>query len=179
MAEGPRQPRRGAGENDWRRRARQPRSPRSHPSPSDYEAPPTRHPVYGGQAHRQNNTAAYAAGFVVVAIVLVVFLFVGLQWATGTGRDTGLGSVVTPTPLSISPSPSASPNVLASPSPAAPLASPSPATQRTYVVKAGDNPGSIARQFGVSAAAVEQANNITNPSSLQIGQTLVIPDAPS
>jgi len=44
-----------------------------------------------------------------------------------------------------------------------------------YVVQEGDTLYSIARAFGVSVETLQQVNNITDPSLLAIGQTLVIP----
>lgn len=59
-----------------------------------------------------------------------------------------------------------------------PTATPTPAPARvTYRLAAGDNPSSVAARFGISTAELLRANNITNPSSLQIGQELVIPGA--
>lgn len=61
-----------------------------------------------------------------------------------------------------------------------PRPSPTPEAPRvTYQIVAGDNPGSIAAKFDVSTAELLRANNITNASSLQIGQTLVIPATPT
>ena len=47
-----------------------------------------------------------------------------------------------------------------------------------YVVKANDTLLSIALEFGTTVAAIQQANGIINPSSLQIGQELIIPLGP-
>ncbi|MBM4423583.1 MAG: LysM peptidoglycan-binding domain-containing protein [Chloroflexi bacterium] len=44
-----------------------------------------------------------------------------------------------------------------------------------YVVQEGDTLYSIAQSFGVSIDSLQQANNITDPSLLAIGQRLVIP----
>lgn len=44
-----------------------------------------------------------------------------------------------------------------------------------YIVKAGDTLSSIAEQLGVSVSALQQANGITDPRSLQIGQQLKVP----
>ena len=48
-------------------------------------------------------------------------------------------------------------------------------TGPTYTVQAGDTLFSIARSFGVTVEALQQANAIADPSLLAIGQTLVIP----
>ncbi len=47
--------------------------------------------------------------------------------------------------------------------------------QRSYVVKKGDNPVAIAREFGVSYSELLRVNGIDDPRRLQIGQTLKIP----
>lgn len=45
----------------------------------------------------------------------------------------------------------------------------------TYTVVKGDNPYSIARKFHVSYQALLEANNIEDPTKIQIGQKLKIP----
>ena len=53
---------------------------------------------------------------------------------------------------------------------------PSPTVgEQTYIVKAGDNPASIAAQFKIKTDDLMAANNIDDPQKLQIGQTLKIP----
>jgi len=125
-----------------------------------------RHPVYGGQARRETQYGPYLIGFVLVVLALAGFLYLGLNWATGQSRVASLVSPPTATPLLI---------VAPVPGP-----SPSPATtqsqsEQTYVVKAGDNPASIALQFRIRTEDLMAANNIQDPSKLQIGQTLKIP----
>ncbi len=44
-----------------------------------------------------------------------------------------------------------------------------------YIVQSGDTLNSIALRFGVSAEDIQNANGITDPNSLAIGQQLVIP----
>jgi LysM repeat protein len=44
-----------------------------------------------------------------------------------------------------------------------------------YVVQPGDTLGSIAARFGVSANALANANGITNPDRIYVGQNLTIP----
>jgi LysM repeat protein len=52
-------------------------------------------------------------------------------------------------------------------------------TRRTtavnYVIKAGDSLSVIAANFGISTSALMQANGITNPNLLTVGQVIVIP----
>lgn len=57
---------------------------------------------------------------------------------------------------------------------------PTPTAERTaegdvYIVQADDIPETIAAQFGITAEELMAANDITDPTSLQIGQELVIP----
>ncbi len=59
--------------------------------------------------------------------------------------------------------------------PPAPLPAAPPAATRTYVVQAGDTILGIASQFGVSSDVLSSLNGITDPGSIQIGQTLNIP----
>jgi len=56
---------------------------------------------------------------------------------------------------------------------------PTPAATTTaegvYIVQEGDYPSSIAEQFGISAEELMEANGITDPTSLMVGQELIIP----
>jgi LysM repeat protein len=124
-----------------------------------------RHRVYGRQAHRDANYPAYVVGFTLIIVILVGFLYVGLNWANDNTRTAGLLAGPTPAPA-VAPSP---PVAQAQPSP-----SPAP-EETTYVVKQGDTPVAIAQQHHVSVDALLRANNITDPRSLQVGQTLRIP----
>jgi lipoprotein NlpD len=45
----------------------------------------------------------------------------------------------------------------------------------TYVVKRGDTLYTIGLKFGISAKAIQEANNISNPDRISPGQELVIP----
>jgi LysM repeat protein len=123
-----------------------------------------RHTVYGSQAHRESRQMPYIVGFVIVVLGLAAFLYVGLNWATGPGRAAALASPPTPTVVPVE---------TPTPEPPSPTA-----VDQTYVVRAGDNPASIAQQFHVKPEDLMAANNIDNPQKLQIGQTLKIP-APS
>jgi tetratricopeptide (TPR) repeat protein len=49
------------------------------------------------------------------------------------------------------------------------------ASHRTHTVKAGETPGMIARQYGVSVQALMAANPRLEPRRLRIGQALIIP----
>lgn len=45
----------------------------------------------------------------------------------------------------------------------------------TYIVRAGDMLSAIAERYSVSVEAIVQANNISNPDALEVGQVLIIP----
>jgi LysM repeat protein len=64
------------------------------------------------------------------------------------------------------------------PVPATPSDTPTPTATPTpiiYVIKKGDTLLAIARQFGVTVAAVQQVNGISDPRRLRIGQEIIIP----
>lgn len=48
-------------------------------------------------------------------------------------------------------------------------------TPATYIVQAGDTLYSIAAKFNITVANLQQANHITDPTTLAVGQRLVIP----
>jgi spore germination protein YaaH len=49
----------------------------------------------------------------------------------------------------------------------------------SYVVQPGDSLWSIAARFGVSVQAIAAANHLASQQMLHVGQTLIIPTAPS
>jgi LysM repeat protein len=52
---------------------------------------------------------------------------------------------------------------------------PTPSAEGVYIVQEGDYPSSIAEQFGISTEELMEANDITDPTSLMVGQELIIP----
>jgi LysM repeat protein len=54
-------------------------------------------------------------------------------------------------------------------------ATPTPSAEGVYIVQEGDYPSSIAEQFGISTEELMEANGITDPTSLAVGQELIIP----
>ncbi|MCB0238340.1 MAG: LysM peptidoglycan-binding domain-containing protein, partial [Anaerolineae bacterium] len=48
-----------------------------------------------------------------------------------------------------------------------------------HVVQRGENLSTIAQSYGISQAALAQANGISNPNLIYVGQRLVIPGAGS
>jgi len=95
----------------------------------------------------------------------------------------GCGQVITaptPTPVATAPVnlPAVTPRPTSTPAPATPATPPTPASTPTPVihkVQAGDTLIDIAKQYGISAEALQEANAILDPQLLQINQELVIP----
>jgi LysM repeat protein len=94
----------------------------------------------------------------------------------------GCGQVITkptPTPAAASVNlPEVTPRPTSTPAPATPAWSPTPASTPTptiYKVKAGDTLIDIAKQYGISVEALQEANAILDPDRLQINQELIIP----
>ena len=70
------------------------------------------------------------------------------------------------------------PRATSTPAPSTPIPTDSPTPTPTpivYVLKAGDSLWSISWEYGVSVEALQEANGITDPRTLQIGQELIIP----
>ena len=57
----------------------------------------------------------------------------------------------------------------------APTDEPPETGEQTYTVQDGDIPETIAAQFGITADQLMAANGITDPTSLQVGDVLIIP----
>jgi membrane-bound lytic murein transglycosylase D len=77
--------------------------------------------------------------------------------------------IVTPTPAGAAPAATAPPAQPAAPAPATVAAS------GGYVVQSGDTLYGIAARFGVSQETLMQANGISDPTQIHVGQQLVIP----
>ncbi len=56
-----------------------------------------------------------------------------------------------------------------------PTSTPSPLTESTYVVKAGDNLFRIGLKYNINWTQIAEANGIVNPNQLKVGQELKIP----
>ncbi|MEK1828690.1 LysM peptidoglycan-binding domain-containing protein [Priestia megaterium] len=73
------------------------------------------------------------------------------------------------------PNPSPSPTPTPTPNP-----SPSEPGTKTYTIKQGDTLYSIAQKYGITVQALQEANKgLSDPLTLQVGKTIVIPSATS
>lgn len=97
---------------------------------------------------------------------------------------TGCGPQITrPTPTLPPPTAPVSlatvtPRATFTPAPSTPIPTNSPTPTPTpilYVLQPGDSLWSVAWEYGVSVEALQEANDITDPRTLQIGQVLIIP----
>jgi LysM repeat protein len=90
--------------------------------------------------------------------------------ASAIVRANGLANADTifPGQKLIIPSPASAPAPTAAPTVA-------PPQNVTYTVQLGDTLASIGRKFGVAASAILQANGISNPDLIWVGQKLIIP----
>jgi LysM repeat protein len=78
----------------------------------------------------------------------------------------------TPTPTAVVPLPSTPGSIPPTPQPGGSASRPA-----FYVVQLGDTLANIAGRFGLTAASLADANNITNPDLIWVGQKLLIPVA--
>ena len=86
--------------------------------------------------------------------------------ASGTGTPTATRSG------------SATPTASGTAATSTPTTTPTPtatASTTSYTVKQGDTLTSIADQFKTTPDAIQKANNISDPTSMQVGQVLTIP----
>lgn len=109
-----------------------------------------------------------------VGTLLAGLFFAGCGPATPTAvSDTSTPSTPASTDTS-TPAPTDTPT----PAPLTPLPTSTPTITPTpviYVIQQGDNLIAIARQYGVTVEAIQDANGILDPRRLQIGQELLIP----
>jgi LysM repeat protein len=112
----------------------------------------------------------------------VCLLFLGSAALAACGRilqppppTTIAGVPATPTDT---PRPTATRRATFTPVPATPSDTPTPTVTPTpiiYVIQKGDTLIPIARQFGVTVQEIQDANGITDPRRLSIGQEIIIP----
>ncbi|MCM8748784.1 LysM peptidoglycan-binding domain-containing protein [Thermomicrobiaceae bacterium CFH 74404] len=94
--------------------------------------------------------------------------------ATPTPTSPVMLEIVTPTP-GPAVNPSATPTAVPEGNSTPEGSQPSGETPTSYVVQPGDTLFGIAAKFNVDVQALIDANNISDPNTLQAGQVLVIP----
>ena len=97
-------------------------------------------------------------------------IVVALALGVGACSDGGSTSATRPADDALEPEvvvPTPTPNPLLVPTPEV--------LEVTYTVISGDTPGGIASQFGISLDDLLGANDLTEDSVLQVGQTLTVP----
>ncbi len=123
---------------------------------------------------------AFGAAFILVGLIAVAILAAGLLRHQGplSAGPSGV-SGASPTVDQASPSASSPATSTASVPPTiAPTTIPTrthPPLPTTHVVARGETLISIARLYGVTAAAIEKANGIKDPNLITVGQRLIIP----
>jgi len=125
---------------------------------------------------------SFLVGWLVVlmAVAIAVAVACGGGKTTPTPASTARPSSPTVAPRSPTPpsTPSVSP-VSPTPSEATSTPTPTPQTATTYEVRPGDTLFSIARRFGTTVQAIVAANNLADPSQIEVGQVLLIPGGTS
>lgn len=120
-------------------------------------------------------------GVLGLALVLLLGAWMMLSRAQPAARSGGEGAdivIITPTPTRL-PGGAAAPTPTPTPEPTAtPTAEPTQ-TPVVYVVQPGDTLFGIALEHGVDPEALQEANQIDDPGTLQVGQELIIPATPT
>jgi LysM repeat protein len=95
------------------------------------------------------------------------------------GPSSSAVAVASPTPApssTVAPTLSPSPPPSPTPAPTArPTATPTRSAGQTYTVKSGDTLSAIAARFGTTVKAIQDLNNIKDPSLIRTGQVIKIP----
>lgn len=113
-------------------------------------------------------------------------IFLGSRLADQLGGRTGGADLTTAPEVSATPeaataaptpAPTPTPTPTAEPSPTpSPTPPPTPVpTPVVHVVERGETLSGIAVRYGVTVAAISEANGITDPNVIEVGQQLVIP----
>ncbi len=112
----------------------------------------------------RNWLALIGINIIVSALVVVTVLMV---WSRVHQPETTCPTPIVALPTTAAPVPTARP-----------VGSPTPTGPVFYTVQPGDTLLAIARAYGVTLEALMEANGITDPNLLHVGQTLVIPTGP-
>jgi peptidoglycan/xylan/chitin deacetylase (PgdA/CDA1 family) len=117
-----------------------------------------------------------------LAIAILLAVACGGEKNTPTPAASPTARPSSPTVALPSPTPTSTPSASpVSPTPSGTTATPTPTPQTatTYEVRAGDTLFSIARRFATTVEAIVTANNLADPSQIEVGQVLLIPGGTS
>ncbi|MFN8458095.1 MAG: LysM peptidoglycan-binding domain-containing protein [Anaerolineae bacterium] len=135
------------------------------------------------------NTSIFSGSWISVGlgILIIIGLVIGMAQYQSTLNAQAHLEAITPTATgtaTLTPTLTPTPAATDTPIPTATFtATPTP-TPLIHIIKSGDNPSIIADLYGVNLDDLLKLNNITNVSTLQVGQVLLIPtgsksDAPA
>lgn len=123
---------------------------------------------------------------VIIAVGIIGLIIFSIQW-NAAQPTPALAPTTTTSQTSTAPTQLAiSPTIISTSSPAKKTETPVPtllvkstATPMIYIIQSGDTPFAIAALHNISVDELMAANNITNPTALQIGQEIHIPASQS
>lgn len=126
------------------------------------------------------NTSIFSGSWIGVGlgILIIIGLVIGVIRYQGNLNAQANTEARTPTATgtaTLTPTISATPTTTDTPMPTATFTPTPTPTPLVYIIKSGDNPSIIADLYGVNLADLLRLNNITDVSSLQVGQVLLIP----
>ncbi|HLC05013.1 MAG TPA: LysM domain-containing protein [Anaerolineales bacterium] len=132
--------------------------------------------IHAYRRRRERMVPLFLGGLAVVLTVVGLLLVV--IWLTGD-RGTALPAFLasdtpTLTDTTTPAPPTLTPTVTDTPLPSE---TPTPEGPKTYIVEPGDTLSSIADQFDVDILLLISVNNISDPSAINAGQELIIPQA--
>ena len=145
----------------------------------------------GRRPPRRPSRRRRAATVVLAGVVLAGAAYLSspaiAAWIRQVGVGTGAGSPSPSAAPPATPAPTPAPTPTPRPTPtwvptatpvatATPIRTPTPAASPlVHVVVRGETLGGIADRYGVTLAAIQEANGIANPSLIRVGERLVIP----
>ena len=118
----------------------------------------------------------FAFAFVILALLLVS----GCGEVTTKPTVTPIQPTAIATAIKVTLTPTPTPTLTPVPATPAPTETPTPEpTPIIHTLQAGDTLIGLARQYGVTVQAIQEANGVTDPRGLLVGQQLIIPTDPS
>ncbi len=114
-----------------------------------------------------------------IAFLFLVLLLGGCGQVVTKPTATVFIPTATPTPTRETPTPT--PTATTTPIPATPEPTATPTPEPTPIIhtlQAGDTLIGLARKYGVTVQAIQEANGITDPRGLLVGQQIIIPTDP-